>query len=285
MIKHKQLFRHDPDRGIIGDCYRTAIACLLDLSPIEVPHVYQMFPEDPDAAHEHMADWLRLRGWTRAIIAWEGLEQNVDEFVRNVSTGMPGLHFILLGRSRNERNHAVICRDGVIVWDSSLDNSGIIGPTREGQLQIEMLVQLSDQQDFENLTGTAPTWLGDAQLRIMQGEDEWGVLADHGFVPHVLSTGPRPATDEQIMAWAQRYGLMNGVAQSDLRACFEDAQTLLGPHSIPAAFLDLLRFTKMAVAAAGLTKAGRVESEVNELFAACEREIVAANWTLREAGL
>ena len=39
MTPHKQLNRHRPEEGVFGDCYRTAIACLLDLRPQDVPHV------------------------------------------------------------------------------------------------------------------------------------------------------------------------------------------------------------------------------------------------------
>ena len=38
MIKQKQIYRHLPEAGQIGDCARTVIACLLDLHPCEVPH-------------------------------------------------------------------------------------------------------------------------------------------------------------------------------------------------------------------------------------------------------
>jgi len=36
---HKQLItNHNPESGIFGDCQRTAIACLLDKHPSDVPH-------------------------------------------------------------------------------------------------------------------------------------------------------------------------------------------------------------------------------------------------------
>lgn len=44
---------------------------------------------------------------------------------------------------------------------------------------------------------------------------------------------PVAATDEQIQEWNDRHGVEHGVAWTDLRACFEDAQTLI--HPIPAA--------------------------------------------------
>ena len=35
---YKQLNEHNPDEGVYGDCYRTAIGCLLNIPPEFVPH-------------------------------------------------------------------------------------------------------------------------------------------------------------------------------------------------------------------------------------------------------
>ncbi len=37
MLQHRQLFLHEPERRSFGDCHRTALACLLNLPPEEVP--------------------------------------------------------------------------------------------------------------------------------------------------------------------------------------------------------------------------------------------------------
>lgn len=49
MIRHAQTILADPERGdghdangVPGDCYRTAIACLLDLPVLDVPHFVAM---------------------------------------------------------------------------------------------------------------------------------------------------------------------------------------------------------------------------------------------------
>lgn len=38
MQYHKQLNKRDPENGVFGDCYRTAVACILDKHPSEVIH-------------------------------------------------------------------------------------------------------------------------------------------------------------------------------------------------------------------------------------------------------
>ena len=47
MIRRRQLFRHEPHNVIYGDCHRTAIACLLDMEPWQVPHFTQLAHTTP----------------------------------------------------------------------------------------------------------------------------------------------------------------------------------------------------------------------------------------------
>ena len=64
---HKQLYRHDPENGVWGDCYRTAWACLLDLEPEDVPHFCEGFTDD-GAATAKLDAWLRERGLCRYVV-------------------------------------------------------------------------------------------------------------------------------------------------------------------------------------------------------------------------
>jgi len=38
---YKQKYLHDPGNGVIGDCYRTAIGCILEIDPMELPHNWE----------------------------------------------------------------------------------------------------------------------------------------------------------------------------------------------------------------------------------------------------
>jgi len=40
MIKRKQIYFHNPEKGSHGDCYRTCIACILEIEPVEVPKLF-----------------------------------------------------------------------------------------------------------------------------------------------------------------------------------------------------------------------------------------------------
>ncbi|HWV46987.1 MAG TPA: hypothetical protein VN039_13360 [Nitrospira sp.] len=137
MIKQKQLNRHVPAEDIIGDCYRTTIACLLDKHPSEVPHFGELcwdfekkeFREGSDMDAE-AEKYLQTIGYTLVRVAW--VFDSVQEMLECQEKLNPGVRYILAGRSRNEVNHVVIASDGEIEWDPSQNDSGIIGPCSDG---------------------------------------------------------------------------------------------------------------------------------------------------------
>ncbi len=61
----------------------------------------------------------------------------MEAVIRDVSAFNPGIYFMLMGT-----NHVVICCDGEIVHDPSPHNSGIIGPSNNGNFFVEFLVPL-----------------------------------------------------------------------------------------------------------------------------------------------
>jgi hypothetical protein len=132
----KQLNRHQPDKGIYGDCHRTAIACVLDLDPKDVPHFMDKLPNGSDAPDVwgEIERWLNARGLTQINIAFPGAVslRDVLEAIEVSNASSPGLVYLLGGTSRNNLNHTVVCCGGEIVCDPSLDNSGIIGPMSHG---------------------------------------------------------------------------------------------------------------------------------------------------------
>lgn len=120
MTFHKQLYRHDMNQGIIGDCYRTCIANIFSLQPWNVPHFMVGLNATKDSEN-----WVGERGYTSHYFTNEG---TLTEALHSFSFLVPGELFILTGESKNKVNHAVLAKDGEIVFDPSIDNSGIIGP-------------------------------------------------------------------------------------------------------------------------------------------------------------
>lgn len=133
MIKYKQLFRHDPKNGTYGDCDRTVIACLLDMEPKYIPHFWNHIPDenapqkDIDKARECKNEWLERNNLKLITTVFNG-KDDLQLILDSVSNSNPGEYYILAGESKNGCNHVVICKDGEIVHDPSLDESGIIGP-------------------------------------------------------------------------------------------------------------------------------------------------------------
>lgn len=129
MTPYKQLFRHRPDQDEIGDCWRTCIACLLDRRPETVPHFVKL------------GGWDNVASSNLLTRAWLQTEKKLDfiELPITGGTGLggvlsmlgrfnPGIHYLLGGNSKNGCGHSVVCLDDQIVWDPSLDDSGIVGP-------------------------------------------------------------------------------------------------------------------------------------------------------------
>jgi hypothetical protein len=132
MKPQKQLNRHRPEDGIYGDCHRTAIAVCLDMDAKDVPH-FMDGNVSGDDAHDQVEAWLNERGICTINVVFPG-ETPLSDVLKTVALtnhrSMPV--FILGGQSRNGCNHSVVCCDGEIACDPSLDDSGIVGPCDDG---------------------------------------------------------------------------------------------------------------------------------------------------------
>lgn len=123
MIGHTQLY---PDRtagdGREGDCWRTAVACLLDMpDPLAVPH------------------FIALDGWWESTVAWVEIETQGrwtlgafdPVFPIYVAPDLSPQFVIGTGPSpRGDFLHAVIVSalDGELIWDPHPSRAGLAGP-------------------------------------------------------------------------------------------------------------------------------------------------------------
>ncbi|AKU43491.1 hypothetical protein CPT_Sansa87 [Caulobacter phage Sansa] len=136
MTPQKQIFRHRPENGVYGDCYRTALACILDMKPEDLPHEHRVFGDNEQRQFYDAA--LKPFGFKIALFAWTCSLEEVFE-VMKISN--PGIHYILSGWSRSNCNHSVVALEGEIVHDPSLTNAGIVGPCDNGAYYVELLVR------------------------------------------------------------------------------------------------------------------------------------------------
>lgn len=131
MTPQTQKYKSPDASGHSGDCYRTALASLLDMDRDDVPHFYDLpagcLPETLKAADAWRRRWLRENGYDLVNISLcaEDPTQAMEALSR---TSPQGMRYLLIGESKNGCGHAVIVRDGEIEHDPSQDQSGIVGP-------------------------------------------------------------------------------------------------------------------------------------------------------------
>ena len=127
MKQHKQRLLHKPDEGQQGDCFRTAIACLIDAEPENLPH----FMADPDKPIEQI--WQEVDEWlsnTHGLryLSFPFKAENLSQWLRTMAQSWPGLRWELAGTSPRGTQHSVIVEAGEIVHDPHPDGGGIVGP-------------------------------------------------------------------------------------------------------------------------------------------------------------
>lgn len=151
MKYHKQLSPHLPTAGLIGDCFRTCLACLLDKdSPADVPHFYQMaFERDgfhTQEDHEtkaHIFSWLASQGLQLMRIPFVG---NLYDITLQVEAMNPRILYMVQGKS-SDGEHVVIYKGADMLWDPSPTNSGILEMGADGVYWIIFLVPISQRWD------------------------------------------------------------------------------------------------------------------------------------------
>lgn len=140
MILQKQLIETDVNAGIWGDCYRTALASILGLSAIEVPHFYEDVQSDMGdkwdwgtATLAWIDGWLAERGFVRfALLFGEGIE--IWQALSLAGKVAAGQSYLLSGRTSSGLAHVVICRGDQIIWDPSKYNLGLSQPMGQSNM-------------------------------------------------------------------------------------------------------------------------------------------------------
>lgn len=120
ITRYRQLHRHAPDEGLIGDCWRTCIACILGLKPQQVPHfVEQAYHSHGIKTEQHVVlanEWLKGRNLTLLQFAVFATDQG---FINRLPPHVP---YILTGAgdSSDGMLHCVVARGArEILWDPS----------------------------------------------------------------------------------------------------------------------------------------------------------------------
>lgn len=123
--------------GEPGDCLRTAIACLLEIGPIAVPHftVDDTVPT-PDM-WRNVDKWLASQGVTAWFSAYPG-DVPLDMVLQSVASLNPDKFYIVGGRGYLA-DHVCIALNDAIVHDPAPLGAGLSGPNAQGFWMIMQL--------------------------------------------------------------------------------------------------------------------------------------------------
>lgn len=117
---------HDPENGSYGDCMRTCLAMVLDMSQEDIPNFgdEKLFPNEEWRHAER--DWLQQSGYAYVQIPIYG-PWGFD-WVLNTLAAYGDAPVIVSGKSpRGEWNHDVVVFRGKI-FDPHPDDTGLVGP-------------------------------------------------------------------------------------------------------------------------------------------------------------
>lgn len=114
-----QEFLHKPEDGQHGDCMRACIASVLDLPISEVPHFAQLDAEGKGNFWLMVAEFCAEQGYSFVTVPGRIIWTN-DE-----------VYHIISGPSPRRGHHAVVGRNGQIVFDPHPSRAGLAGDPKD----------------------------------------------------------------------------------------------------------------------------------------------------------
>jgi len=125
MKYYDQLIAHDPENGRYGDCFRTVLACMLDMRPEDFPHPFEDGYVDDDAGHTFINDFLATKGLAFVEVPFSG-ELTLEQILEHGAAYSKGNRYTLLGNSTTGVPHFVTCLGNQI--DHNPNGAALVGP-------------------------------------------------------------------------------------------------------------------------------------------------------------
>lgn len=139
MLYNKQLHKHNPSEDSYGDCHRTAIACILDKLPEEVPN-WGIHYGDDAMFFRCAKEYLKTQGLQEFTYPITGSLEDVLISTARYNVNIP---YMLTGQSPRGFNHVVVCRNDEIIHDPAIEGGGLVGPSLpNGYYWVSVLVKM-----------------------------------------------------------------------------------------------------------------------------------------------
>lgn len=136
----KNTCRHDPPNSF-GDCFRTAVACLLERPASDVPHVFADADVSGDEGWARMDSYLAEEGFRLAGVVYDGNLLSSQQVLEAVGGQNPDAWWILGGSSRPGVGHFVVCHGPRIANDPGSSSPGLSYPTKDGHYWVVFLIR------------------------------------------------------------------------------------------------------------------------------------------------
>lgn len=122
-----QLLIHDPDNGVLGDCFRASIASLVEMPAYDVPH-FVSFNEYEDQWQEQLYNFLDHLGF-----GYIEIHSYPDDYWERLFRLMGDTYHIISGPSPRfpDCTHCVVGLNGKIIHDPHPDKSGLAEPKKD----------------------------------------------------------------------------------------------------------------------------------------------------------
>lgn len=146
MRNQKQaILGHNPKEGVYGDCFRTALANLLDLDRDEVPH-FMDGGNRPDNVWPTVNKWLNVRGLHLVAIAFQCELNDLFVMMKRIN---PGVIYLLAGSSERGVVHQVIACDDKIIQDPHPSGIGVSSPCEDGHYWINFVIPATHHKQIK----------------------------------------------------------------------------------------------------------------------------------------
>src|SRR5450830_679451 len=133
--QYQEFPTHDPENGIYGDCFRGALASILDLPISEVPHFARNHPDDEVARQKAIDIYLASKGFY--LFGMDYLTGVADiERVRPKHAG--GYYHLIMGIDFDGDGHACVGFNGKLVHDPNPSQKWLANPPSEWKIGLFM---------------------------------------------------------------------------------------------------------------------------------------------------